>query len=215
MADSPPPIERSDTVKTPVSGPNAAGKMWPQFFKNLVGILFRPSATWTRLAEESPPVGRVMWPHVLVLVIVRAVAEGAGALLSDQGFGEALKLSILSFGTWLALVWLFATVALTIASARQGKSQFGDALRFSAFGITPFLVFGILSAIPMPQVATVADAVALPWAFYVLSVGVVPQLKVPIERAPGAVGLLTGALTVGGLVLPAALRLALASLGKA
>ena len=122
---------------------------------------------------------------------------------------------VLSFATWMGLIWLFAPIALTVASTRKAAPDFGHAFRFAAYGVTPFLVFGMLSVIPLPYVATIADAIALPWAFYVLSVGVVPMLGIPEDRAPAAVGLLTGALLIGGGVMPALLRMALQSLGKA
>jgi hypothetical protein len=153
-----------------------------------------------------------MWPHVGALVLLRAVAEFVGALLSDASFADALKLFAMSAITWFSLLWILAATALTLASARGGKTDFAAAFRFSAYALTPLLFVGMLGVVPIALVAPVADVIAMPYAFFVMSLGVVPELGVPLERAPATVGLFCGLLLALWVLLPGLLRLGLMAL---
>ena len=107
-----------------------------------------------------------------------------------------------SFFSWFALVWVFALAAGSIATTSGAKMSAGSAIRFSIYGLTPLFAVGILAAIPLPHVAPIAELLAMPYAFYVLAVGVVPELGLSSEKAPGVVGKLCGALLILWSVMP-------------
>jgi hypothetical protein len=71
----------------------------------------------------------------------------------------------------------------------------------------------MLSVFPFPYVGPAAEALAMPYTFYVLAVGVTPMLGVAGDRAPGVVGMLNGALVLGWALLPTLLSASLIALG--
>ena len=188
---------------------------WPAFIGRVLRILVRPSHEWDKVSKQDQKIASVLWPHVLVLILARAGAELIGHLLQDWSIGAALVDFAFSVLSWFVLVWIFAFASLSIASTRgSARLAATDAVRFAAYGLTPLFVVGILSVIPVPYVSQVADVVTMPYAFYVLSVGVVPMLRVPEKSAAAVAGLTNGLLLLLWALLPNLLALGLRALNK-
>lgn len=188
--------------------------LWWRFFKRFSGVLLRPTHFWKKIDEEDLSSFEIWWPHVALLVLARAVSLFIGSLLGDTTIGTAILQffgSIVSLGL---VVLIFALVAGAIASARGSRLDAQDALKFSAYGLTPFFVVGMLSVIPHPLVSTVADYVAMPYAFYVLATGVTPLLGNPPEKAAGTAGLICGALLICWGLIPQFLPVLIETLSK-
>jgi hypothetical protein len=202
---SPPrePEAAPDTTRPP------AGSPWADFFTHLIEILFRPSQAWERLSKDPQPLIEVLWPHVVVLLLARALAEFIGSLLQGRGILPSLGQFGLGAVGWFALVWAFGLVTMGIASARGGRVVVQDAIRYAGYGLTPLFVVGILSFVPVQYIPAVADALTMPYTFYVMAVGVGPMLRVPEEKLAGTVGLLNGALLLLWALIPTLLRIAL------
>ncbi len=178
------------------------GDKWRRFSSRLAHLLLVPGKFWESLREEHVSVREMMLPHLILLIGVRAVAGFIGSLLGGGGFGAALGALISSFVSWFALVWVFAIVAASLASAKGGRLSANDSLRLAAYGLAPLFLVGVFAVIPFPHVAPIAELIAMPYAFYVLSAGVVPMLGVPVERAPVMVGQLCGALLILWSIMP-------------
>lgn len=189
-------------------------RLWWRFFKRFTGVLLRPTHFWKKIDSEELRSIEIWWPHVALLVLARAISLFIGSLLGDTGFTTALVQFFGSVVSLALVVLVFALVAGAIASARGSRLDAQDALKFSAYGLTPFFVVGILSVVPHPLVSTIADYVAMPYAFYVLATGVVPLLGNPPEKAAGTAGLICGALLICWGLIPQFLPVLIETLSK-
>lgn len=190
------------------------GNPWGRFFARMMLILVRPTKAWDRLAKEEVGIGELLWPHALVLILARGCAELVGHLLEGWKLGAAL--ADLAFGvlSWFVLVWVFSFVAGSVASTRGGaRLAAGDAMRFGAYGLTPLFAVGMISVIPFPYVSQIAGVLAMPYAFYVLAVGVRPMLHVDDKDAAAVTGLVCGALVLAWALLPNLIGLILRAIG--
>jgi hypothetical protein len=172
------------------------------FLGRVLHILARPSDFWDEVSSLVTPMRHLMFPHLTVLIGIRAGAGFIGDLLQSAGFVASLGKMFTSFFSWFALVWVFALIAGSIATTSGARQSVGSAVRFSVYGLTPLFAVGILAAIPLPHVAPIAELLAMPYAFYVLAVGVISELGIPSDKAPGAVGKLCGALLILWSVMP-------------
>jgi len=181
------------------AGPRPGGK---GFFGDLVEVLFAPATFWERGRSGAPADYRPIWIHLLVLIGLRAVSGFGGALLRGAGVGAAFGQLFSGLIAAFALVWLFAAIVAGVTAGTTGRTTVRDAFRFAAYGLTPLFVVGVLAVVPLPYVAPIADLVLMPYTFYVLGVGVVPALGVPVSAAPGRVALICGSLLVLWSVMP-------------
>jgi len=184
---------------------------WGSFFRRLGRVLVQPSSFWSSMHGEGPTIAQVMWPHAVTLVGLRAAAGFIGSVLGGARIGASLGQFATSFVAWMAMIWVFATIAGSIASARGAKAALHDALRFSAFGLTPLFLVGVLAVVPVPYVSPAAELLLMPWTFYVVALGVVPVLGVPESRAPATVGILCGVTVILWSVMPTLASLAMAA----
>ncbi|NUN14477.1 MAG: YIP1 family protein [Myxococcales bacterium] len=187
---------------------------WAGFFRRLLGILFRPTATWNHIATQEPPLGAMLWPHAVVLVLARAFSEMIGVWSAGYPFLHAMKQFVLSTAVLFVTMWLFAMVAGTLAATRHGEGGFLAAFRLSGYALTPLYVCGVLAVLPFRYVQMAVDVLAMPWAFYVLGVGIVPMLKVKEKDGAKLTAMLCGALMVMWVLMPGLVRELLLTLAK-
>ena len=205
------PASRPDAGAPPGPPPRPPKGTWAGFFWRVFNVLGRPTAFWQSIRQDELTVGQVMWPHVVVLVLLRTTAGLFGNLLQHVPVGAAFGQFATGVVAWMLLVWLFAVVAGSIASVRTARMALQDALRFAAFGLTPLFLVGILAVIPFPYVSPIAELLLMPYTFLVLAQGVAPALGVPADRAPAVVGMVCGALLVLWTVMPTLADLVLAA----
>ena len=191
---------------------NEASGSWGHFFQNIGMLLLRPTAAWDDICKTKEDLSKVLWPHVLVLLLARGVADFFGNLIRGESLAVAMGQMVSSVLAWFVLIWLFALAAASIAGSRGGELT--DSFRFSGYALTPLFVVGILAVVPVPYVSRIADLVVMPYAFYVLAVGTVPMLRIPSDKAPGAVGLLAGTMLILWALLPTLLGEVLKMLQK-
>ncbi len=189
--------------------PNDFGR----FVTRLGRAVARPEAFWQEIKSDAPTLGEVVFPHIVVLVAVRSVALFVGAMLGGQGFGTALGQLFTSFVTCFAFVWTFAFAAVTIASARGGRPALNEGVIFAAYAAIPMLLVSVVGLIPLPTMVRIADMLAMPVSFYVLSLGVKDVLGVTEAKLPSAVALLCGAFLVLWGLMPSLLSDIISRLG--
>lgn len=208
------PVRRARPA-TVVAQPQAGRwPLWGRFARRLSMVLLRPATFWERVRDEEIPVKELMWPHVVVLVGVRALAGFIGGLLHGASFGSSLLSGLSSFVSWLALIWVFAVVVGSVATARGARINAQDPLRFAAYGLAPLFMVGVLAAVPLPYVTPIAELIAMPYTFHVMGLGVVPLLGVPWKRAPAMVGLVCGVLLILWAVMPTLVPLVVEALTR-
>lgn len=188
------------------------GTPWQRLFRRLVMVLLRPSRFWAELQTEELTIKEMLFPHVALLLVVRGVAGLVGDLMGGVGVGSAVLGLLSSMLGWFGLIWLLAIAASTLAGVGGGRLSPLHGLRLSAYGLTPLFVAGVLAAVPLRQVAPVAELVAMPWAFYVMAHGVVPCLGVKDKRAITLIAQLNGLTLVLWSVLPTVLPQAIVAI---
>lgn len=176
-----------------------------RFFGDLVMVLTRPGAFWKAQDEHPATTSQLYWPHLTVLVLLRTAAiMGGGAFqhaLNDIPLGQLILMAGIQALMIYILVWILALLISGISTLSGIGFQFDRAQRFVGYSLTPILVVGILSLIPLSYVDTICDLIAMPWAFLVMGSGVLPYLKLKSEQGPVLTGLFCGLLlTLWGLV---------------
>lgn len=209
------PLKRKKRVRGEGEGPSTGRwAVWGRFVRRLSMVLMRPSTFWERVRDEEISVREIMWPHIITLVGVRALAGFVGGLLEGASVGASALSGLSGFVSWLALIWVFAVVVGSVATARGARINAQDPLRFAAYGLAPMFMVGIFAAVPLPYVTPIAELIAMPYTFHVMGLAVVPLLGVPVKRAPGIVGLLCGLLLVLWAVMPTLVPLAVEALTR-
>ncbi len=178
------------------------GTVWQRFGARLLDVLLRPGHFWRDVRREEISGRELVFPHLVVLISVHAAAGFVGRLLRGGSFGAAFGEMLTGWISWFAMVGAFAIVAGSFASARGAKLSVRDSGRYAAYGLTPLLVAGVFAAIPFPHVAPIAGMIAMPWAFYVLSAGVVPCLGISSERSATMAGQMCGAALILWTIMP-------------
>jgi hypothetical protein len=197
VSRDPPPVSGRDPATTEERRASSSG-----FTQRVFLVLLRPTTFWEELQQDSPSIGAVLYPHVVLLVLLRACAALAGNVLRHVNLGAAIGQFVTSFVAWIMMVFLFTLVAGSIASSRDSRVTLGNSFRFAAYGLTPLFLVGILAVIPIPFFSPIADLLLMPYTFLVLARGVVPFLGVPVDRAPSVVGLVCGATVVLWSLMP-------------
>ena len=183
----------------------AAQTPFKRFFGDLIMVLTRPGAFWKAQDEHPATTSQLYWPHLTILVLLRTAAiMGGGAFqhaLNDVPLAQLILMAGIQALMIFILVWILATLISGISTLTGAGFQFDRAQKFVGYSLTPILVVGVLSLIPLPYVDTVCDLIAMPWAFLVIGAGVLPYLKLKSEQGPVLTGLFCGLLlTLWGLV---------------
>ncbi|OIP41843.1 MAG: hypothetical protein AUK47_05680 [Deltaproteobacteria bacterium CG2_30_63_29] len=197
-----------------LDAPKETRARWSRFIKRMLKVLLRPGAFWEGLREEEIRLSEIMWPHILVVLGLRSIAEAAGRLLDGQSFVTGITVLASSFVSWMALVWVFAIVVGSVATARGARINAQDPLRYAAYALTPLFLVGVLATVPFPYVTRIAELIAMPYTFHVMGLGVVPLLGVSEKRAPAMVGLLCGLLLILWAIMPTLVPLVVETLTK-
>ncbi|MBT9560720.1 MAG: hypothetical protein IV100_32145 [Myxococcales bacterium] len=179
----------------------APGREFQTFLSRLVKVILRPQAFWADLGTTMPPVKEVVFPHMVVLVGMQALAAFVGTLIG-KGLGAAFGILITTFLTSFAGIWVFAFAAVTIATAKGGNATLERAIAFAAYSVAPILVVSVIGLIPVRYVTAIAPLLAMPFAFHVMGHGATTALGIHGERAPHAVAQLCGALVLVWTLMP-------------
>ena len=164
-----------------------------RFFSDFVNVIARPMHFWESQNAHPATISEVFLPHLLTLIILRALAYFVGGMLkAESEFSHVLVQTLTQVLMIFVFILAFAFCTSTVTAIVGRTLNFNRAFKFSAYAITPILVTGILSVIPVPHIATICDLVAMPWAFCVMGCGVVSYLHMPEKSAPPITGLFCG-----------------------
>ncbi len=170
----------------------AAKTLWGRFVGDLFSLLFRPKRFWESQEEHPATLTEALLPHLAVLVLIRAIASFIGSFVSSESGIKALGQALMQ-GLFIFVFVFTLSLCYSAVVAFTGKSfDYNRSLRFVCYVISPILVAGILSVIPINHFAAICDLLAMPYAFYVMGYGVVTFLKIPEKSASPITGLLCG-----------------------
>ncbi|GEM_PF-6882741 len=179
----------------------AARSPFSRFFSDLPSILTRPGYFWRGQVEHPATMAQLHWPHLSILIVIRALFKFIGAV-QNVSIGNALTLAISEIILIFALVWGMGLILSGFLAVTGRKGGIGRAVRFVGYSITPLLVVGIISMIPIPLLAPVMDVIAMPWAFVIMGAGVYHYLREKPESIAMVTALLCGLLLILWSLLP-------------
>ncbi len=193
MSSSDQPAESPDDA-APSESPEGFGRFLARLFR----VMLRPTRFWVDLRQSGPPpLSAVLWPHLVLLILVRSGADFVGGVLDPTvDLAGAITKALGALIGWILLPVSLAFVGSVIGGTGGGTTSFRRSLAFAGYGLTPLFIAGSLAVIPVPLVAQAAEMLAMPYTFYVLAVGVQPMLGVEQGRLAGAVGLVNGAVVL-------------------
>ncbi len=176
-----------------------------RFLGDLIMILTRPGAFWKAQDEHPATTSQLYWPHLTILILLRTMAiMGGGAFqyaISEVPVGHLILTAAIQALMIFILMWIMSVLISGISTLAGAGFQFERAQKYVGYSLTPILVVGILSLIPLPYVDTICDLIAMPWAFLVMGAGVLPYLKLKSEQGPILTGVFCGLLlTLWGIV---------------
>ena len=176
---------------------------WARFIVDFTTVMVRPIHFWEEQAEHPATLGQVHFPHLVVLVLLRAVSIFVGNVFLDGTDKLHQLVSVVAQALLIfVFVWLLALIYSAIMAVVSKGFHFSKCLNFVAYAVTPLLVIQVLSVFPIPYMNTICDIIALPYVFVVLGAGMLPFLKVPEKTAPVLCGLFCGLMACLWSVLP-------------
>ena len=123
-------------------------------------ILFDPANGWRRVAESCRSLARLVFIHLLPLLLIGCVAEGYGIMrwgkrVGDFGATRTYELpqvigyQACHFVAGLMVVLLSAWVLKVVSNTFQHRQKFIQALAVSVFALGPVFLLRICDAFPM------------------------------------------------------------------
>ncbi len=163
-------------------------------------IILKPKEEWGKIKAETTTVTAVFTNYVLLLAAIPPAAQFVGRMLFRVrlpmrdvpvwSVGDALAYAILSYVLSLIVVYLFALVINSLATAFSSKPNMVQAVKLSAYSMTPAWLGGIFNLVPALYVLGILASL---YGLYLLFLGLeTPLLETPKERVLGymAVGIL-------------------------
>ena len=170
--------------------------------QRVLDILMRPRETWLQInAEDSNP-GRIYLGYLVFLAAIPAVAGFIGYSLVGVGaFGISVRVPVVQglvsmvvgYVLSLAMVYVMALIANTLAPRFQAQQDMGSAFKLVAYASTAGMLGGVFSI--LPSLAMLGLLAAL-YSVYLIFTGIPVLMKAPQEKAAGY----TVALVVCGIV---------------
>jgi hypothetical protein len=176
-------------------------------FERVYGILLRPSAAWTQIAEERDDLPYRLNTYIAVLAGIAALCSLIGFSAIGAGVPEVGTVRVPVFSGLLGAVfgYLFAFVAVYVLAAIiyvlaprfDATKSFSAALALAVYSTTPVWLTGVFFLLPGLRFLTVLGF----YGFYLLWSGLPALMKAPEERSLSyAAVILVAALVVRMLI---------------
>lgn len=162
-------------------------------------ILMQPESEWSAIAHERADPKSLYLGYIAILAILPAAATLIStSLIGSLGFGRlgaglALQAALAGYVLSLAMVLVLALVANALAPRFGGRSDFGRALKLTAYALTASWVAGIFTILPV--VGWLISLLGGLYTLYLLQLGAPQLMKMP-ERSAVGYGILLVAIGV-------------------
>ncbi len=158
-------------------------------------IILKPKEEWVKIKGETSTVAAVFTNYVLPLAAIPPAAQFVGRMLFQEqrpyrpivwSVGSALGYAILSYVLSLVVVYLFALAMNSLAPAFSSKPNMVQAVKLSAYSMTPGWLGGIYNLVPALYIL---GTLASLYGLYLLFLGLeTPLLETPKDKALGYMG---------------------------
>ncbi len=152
-------------------------------------ILLQPQSEWPAIARERSDARSLYLGYIAVLAALPAAATLIStSLVGSLGFGRlgaltALQAALAGYVLSLATVLALAAIANVLAPRFGGRSDFGQALKLTAYALTASWVAGIFTILPV--VGWLVSLLGGLYSLYLLQIGAPELMKMPERSAIG------------------------------
>lgn len=175
-------------------------------------ILLQPQNEWPAIAHERSDPKSLYLGYIALLAILPAAATLISTwLVGSLGFGRlgaglAIQAALTGYVLSLAMVLVLALVANLLAPRFEGRSDFDQALKLTAYALTASWVAGIFTILPV--VGWLISLLGGLYSLYLLQLGAPLLMKMPERKAVGYGILLVAIAVVITFLIGAALAAA-------
>lgn len=152
-------------------------------------VLLNPRSTWSVIAAEEADAATLYTRYLMIIAAIPAVAGFvATSLVGVSAFGASIRVPlatglsqmVLSYALSLAMVYVLALIASTVAPGFGGQRNSLNALKLIVYGSTAAMVGGVFMLEPALAILSLAATL---YSLYLLLLGVPLLMRVPDERA--------------------------------
>lgn len=162
-------------------------------------ILLEPQSEWSAIARERTDPKSLYLGYVAILAVLPALATLVStSLVGSIGFGRlgagvALQAALAGYLMSLVMVLVIAFAASALAPHFGGRSDFGQALKLTAYALTASWVTGIFTILPV--VGWLISLLGGLYSLYLVQIGAPELMRMP-ERAAVGYGIVLVAMAV-------------------
>ncbi len=156
-------------------------------------ILLKPKEEWVKIKAEPTTVAGLFTSYIMILAAIPAGFQFLGNVLVGQRLplvgvfrwpiGRAIGSAILTYVLALAAVYIFALVVNELAPTFSSTKHMINALKLTAYSMTPGWVAGVLYIVPGLWALSL---VASLYGLYLLYLGFdTPMMETPKDKIVG------------------------------
>lgn len=152
-------------------------------------ILLTPKQTWPVIEAEATDTAGLYTNYVMILAAIPALASFIGMSLIGMNFmGVSMRIPLMTglaqlvtgYVLSLAMVYIIALIADSLAPTFGGQKNMMNALKLVAYGSTAGMVGGIFGIIPSLSVIGLLAAL---YSIYLIYLGIPTLMKCPEDKA--------------------------------
>jgi hypothetical protein len=155
-------------------------------------ILLTPKAEWVKIKAEPTTVAELFTSYVMILAALPAGFQFLGNVLVGKRLplvgvfrwpiGRAISYAVVSYILALVAVYVFALIINELAPSFSSAKKMANALKLSAYSMTPGWVAGVLYIVPGLWILGI---VASLYGLYILYLGFdTPMMETPKDKIP-------------------------------
>ena len=155
-------------------------------------ILLTPKAEWVKIKAEPTTVAELFTSYVMILAALPAGFQFLGNVLVGKRLplvgvfrwpiGRAISYAVVPYILALVAVYVFALIINELAPSFSSAKKMANALKLSAYSMTPGWVAGVLYIVPGLWILGI---VASLYGLYILYLGFdTPMMETPKDKIP-------------------------------
>ena len=148
-------------------------------------LLTDPGHEWPAIAREETDPGTLYRTHIAILAAIPALsiltglALSGGRYLGAAGIATAVTAAIVSYAMALALPFATSIALTSFAPKFKSDGSMTDALKLTAYALTPFWLSGVFYVFVRLSPLVVAGGL---YAVYLFFMGLSPVLGTPLQQ---------------------------------
>lgn len=152
-------------------------------------VLLQPKTEWAAIEPEQTDPRTLYTRYIAIVAIIPAavsliaMALFVGPFGVRVGLGAALASAVVQYVLSLVMVFVLAFIADILAPSFDGHRNLNQALKLTAYAMTPVWVAGVF--IIVPRVGWLLSFLGIVYSLYLFFLGTPLLMKVPGQKAIG------------------------------